>query len=492
MFDDKTQQASHLTEYYYVLTKHKTLIIASLVIIVSLTLLFTYLMQPVYEATAILVIEKEQSTSPLTGERMDFESYVSQSLTFNTHFKLITSRPVLERVINSLKLNQIDMEKGLGVNFLSQLLTQFKKNIRLLLGSEKKPLTPQEEMSELIEELRENIEIEEVRDTRLLKVTVEDHDPVMAMKIANDLARSYIKFNIDNRLKATQSTLSWLTGELYEMKKKLEDSEEDFVAYQQREKLLSITGKQKLIAQKIEELNTAYHETKSNRLEMDSKLKELERTLKAKGSLLDTRILFENPIFDNLYAQLLNAEVELTRLGKVFKPKHPKIIQIKSKITKTRAKLNEELKKEIGSLKSERRVFFSKEQSLRKAISGYENDALAVNRKALKYTILNRDVQTNQKLYDTLLSRVRESNVVGNKDVSNIRIAEQAEPPLLPVKPKKMLNLVLSVIFGLMTGLGLSFFWEYLDRSLHTEEDIKRYIDVPVLAVIPIADSSGK
>jgi capsular polysaccharide biosynthesis protein len=87
---------------------------------------------------------------------------------------------------------------------------------------------------------------------------------------------------------------------------------------------------------------------------------------------------------------------------------------------------------------------------------------------------------------------VRESNVVGNKDVSNIRIAEQAEIPLLPVKPKKMLNLVLSVIFGLMTGLGLSFFWEYLDRSLHTEEDIKRYIDVPVLAVIPIADSSGK
>jgi len=492
MFDDTTQQASHLTEYYYVLTKHKILIIASLVIIVSLTLLFTYLMQPVFEATAILVIEKEQSTSPLTGERMDFESYVSQSLTFNTHFKLITSRPVLDRVINSLKLNQIDMEKGLGVNFLNELLTQFKKNIRLLLGSEKKPLTPQEEMSELIEELREKIEIEEVRDTRLLKVTVEDHDPVMAMKIANDLAKAYIKFNIDNRLKATQSTLSWLTGELYEMKKKLEDSEEDFVAYQQREKLLSITGKQKLIAQKIEELNTAYHESKNKRLEMDSKLKELKRILKAKGSLLEARVLFENPIFDNLYAELLNAEVELTRLGKVFKPKHPKIIQIKSQIAKSRAKLNEELRKEIGSLKSERTVFFSKEQSLRKAISGYENDSLEVNRKALKYTILKRDVQTNQKLYDTLLSRVRESNVVGNKDVSNIRIAEQAETPLLPIKPKKMLNLVLSVIFGLMTGLGLSFFWEYLDRSLHTEEDVKRYIDVPVLAVIPIADNSGK
>ena len=140
------EQSVHLTEYYYILTKHKSLIIASLVITVALTLLFTLLMKPVYMATATIVIEKQQSASPLTGERLDYESYVSQSLTFNTHFKLITSRSVLEQLIKDLKLDDLDREAKLGVSPLKKLLSQFKKNIRLLLGREEKLLSSQEKL----------------------------------------------------------------------------------------------------------------------------------------------------------------------------------------------------------------------------------------------------------------------------------------------------------------------------------------------------------
>ena len=57
-----------------------------------------------------------------------------------------------------------------------------------------------------------------------------------------------------------------------------------------------------------------------------------------------------------------------------------------------------------------------------------------------------------------------------------------------PVKPKKKLNLILGIIFGLMTGVGIAFLWEYLDRSLRTEEDVRRYLDLPVLSVIPVAE----
>lgn len=145
------EQSIHLTEYYYILTKHKSLIIASFVITVALTLFFTLLMKPVYKATATIVIEKQQSTSPLTGERLDYESYVSQSLTFNTHFKLITSRAVLERVIKNLKL---DREKELEISFIKKLLSQFKRNIRLLLGREEKLLTPHEKLSQVIKKLQ--------------------------------------------------------------------------------------------------------------------------------------------------------------------------------------------------------------------------------------------------------------------------------------------------------------------------------------------------
>ncbi|MFH1479989.1 MAG: GumC family protein [Pseudomonadota bacterium] len=486
------EASPHLQEYYHILTKHRWIIIISLILMVTLTLLYTFQMKPVYQATVTMVIEKEQSKSPLTGERMDFEGYASEALTFNTHFKLITSRPVLERVITELKLDQIDSQEGIEVSAWRELLSQFKENLRLLLGREEKILSPEEKLTQFTETLRKKVDIEQVRDTRLLRLNLEDHDPVMAMKIANSLAKSYIEFNIDNRLKSSKNTLSWMTDQLYQMKKKLEDSEEGFLAYKEREKLFSVVGKQQVISQKIQEFNDAYIKARNRRLELDAKLAELRRSLQSKGDILHARSLINNPLLDSLYTQLLDSEVELTRLSKVYKQMHPKLIQIQTKIDNTEQKFKEEIKKELENLVSERTVLLARENVLQKTLADFEDDGLQTNRKELQYTILDRNVQTNQKLYDTLLSRVQESNIMGNVDISNIRVAEAAVLPPGPIKPKKRLNAVLSVIFGLMTGLGLAFLLEYIDRSLRTEEDIQRYLGLPVLSVIPKAESVKK
>jgi len=478
----------HLAEYYYILSKHKWIIIGSSIIMVTLTMFFTFQMKPVYQATATLVIDKEQSKSPLTGERMDFESYVSQSLTFNTHFKLITSRQVLEEVIRRLKLDRQDEDIEVGV--FKEILAQVKENIRLLLDQEEKVLTPEEQLTGTVETLNENVDIEEVRDTRLLKISVEDHDPALAMDIANSLAAAYIEFNIGNRLKSSKNTLSWMSDQLYEMKKKLEDSEEAFLAYKQRENLFSVEGKQQSIAQKIADFNDAQLEARNKRLEVNAKLQQLKLSLASGVGQIDVRSLITNPRIDNLNTQLLDAEVELSRLGKVYKSKHPKIVQITTKIDKTKKKLIQEVRKELKSLEAEGAVLLAREKAMKKTIADFDQEALSTNRKELKYSIFQRSVTTNQKLYDTLLSKVEESNVVKDADVSNIRIVERAVRPLSPVKPKKKLNLALSIIFGLMTGVGLAFLLEYMDRSLRTEEDVQRYMDLSVLSVVPEADKA--
>ncbi|GAH82629.1 unnamed protein product, partial [marine sediment metagenome] len=241
-------------------------------------------------------------------------------------------------------------------------------------------------------------------------------------------------------------------------------------------------------AQKIGEFNDAYIKTRNKRLELEAKLEELRRSSQPGVDILHVRSLIDNPLIDALYSQLLESEVELSRLSKVYRSKHTKVIQIKTKIDNTRNKLQEELKKEVENLKSERSVLLAREKVLQKTISDFENEALGANRKELRYTIFQRNVETNQKLYDTLLSKSKETNITGNIDISNIRTAEEAVMPLFPVRPKKKLNLILSVIFGLMTGIGLSFLWEYLDRSLRTEEDVRRYLDLPVLSIVPLID----
>lgn len=486
METSEMEQSPHLSEYYYILRKHRWTVIASLITMITLTMLFTFLMKPVYRASATLAIEKEDSTSPLTGERLDYESYMSQSLTFNTHFKLIKSRHVMETVIRDLKLDQAEDDE-IEVGLIKGMITQLKKNIKLILGKEDEILSQEERMAGLAEKLADKIEIEQIRDTRLLKVNVEDHDPVAARNIANSLAKAYLRFNIDNRLKSSQNTLSWMTNQLYEVKKKLADAEQDFLEYKREEKIFSVEGKQKVIDQKIQDFNDTYLDTRNKRLTIEAKLNELKKGLKVESNIPRVRSLINNSLIDNLYSQMLEQELELSRLGKIYKAKHPKVIQARTKIENTKSKISQELDKEIHSLESEQSVLLARENVIQNTLSGFENDALDTNKKELRYKILQRDVETNQKLYDTLLSKVREANITGNIDANNIRITEQAIMPRFPVKPKKKLNLVLSILFGLMTGAGLSFLWEYMDRSLKTEEDVSRYLDLPVISVIPIA-----
>ena len=103
----------------------------------------------------------------------------------------------------------------------------------------------------------------------------------------------------------------------------------------------------------------------------------------------------------------------------------------------------------------------------------------------LKYTILERNVETYRKLYDTLLSKVKESNIVETIDVSNIRIVEEAKRPGGPMMADKRRNLMMGALFGLMIGIGIAFFLEYVGQSVRTEEDVQRYLGLPVLSVVP-------
>ncbi len=484
----QTEQSKHLSEYYFILTKHKWVIMAACLIAVSYAILHNSKLQPVYKTTAIIVIEGDRRTSPITGQIMNYESFYLGALAFNTHFKLITSRPVLERVVKNLKLDQIEKAEVSQKNPRQTLLSKIKQNINLLLGIKNNPSVVFDKMEQLVAGIKGKIQIEHIEDTRLLKINITDSDRVNAKNIANALAKAYIDFNIENRLKSSRNTLSWMTDQLYETKKKLEDSEEEFLAYKQKEKLFSFSGKQNLIASKIADFNESYLKARNRRLELDAKLKELRPTSESDPNILYARSVILNPVIDNLYSQLLDQEVEISQLNKVFKPKHPKLIKAKTKMDKTRKKLHEEVLREVENLKFEKSILFAKEKVLQKTMADFENEAMETNRQELKYTILKRNVETHQKLYDILLSKVKESNIVDNIDVSNIRIVEQAVIPRGAVMQSKMRNLMLGLIFGLMGGVGLVFFFEYLDRSLRTEEDVQRHLGLPVLSVIPEAE----
>ena len=480
----------HLSDYLKIITKRKTLVGAFLLVTVTLTMLFSFLMKPVYEAASVMVIDKEQTASPITGEKIDFGSYQSELLTFNTHFKLITSKPVITAVIRELKLDSsVD---ALETNPLKSMAKRLKSNIKLLLKSAETELTPEEKLEGLVKTIQESIDIKTTRETRLLTITVKNTDPKLAEDIANALAKKYIEFDVSNKLEASKENLAWMHNELYTLKKKLEDDEEKFLEYKKLHNVFSVEGKQKVIDQKISEFNNEYLAARNRRLELDEKLKEIDKQFSVSADLIHIRSIIGNPAIDSIYATLTTLEVEASKLSKVYKVKHPKMEQVNSEIAKIRTKLQTELQKEVNNLRSERSVLSAREQVMEKNISEFEGDALDAGSKELRYTILQRNVTTSQNLYDTLLTKVKESNVLSSGSSSNIRVVENATIPADPVKPNKRKNLLLSLILGLFGGVGLAFFLEYLDQTIRTEEDVTGILGVPILAVIPVADSSEK
>jgi succinoglycan biosynthesis transport protein ExoP len=488
------EQPTHLIDYYHVLLKHKWTVIVSLLIVVSLVLYHNAGLIPIYRATTTLIIDKESMKSPITGQRMDYETYLSESMTFNTHYKLITSREVLEKVVKALKWDEMgEKQKNETIREigpLKQHLSKFKKNISLLLGRKDNNPAPQDRMTGLVLALRGMVSVEPVEETRLVNITAMNPNPAMARDVANAVAQAYIDFNIDNRMRSSQYTLTWLTNHVYEMKKKLEDAEAEFLTYKQKASLLSPEESQKMIAQKRTEFNDAYIQARNRRLELNTKLKQLRGISSAKGDVSHLRSLIASPLIDTLYNQLVNAEVELGRLREVYKSKHPKVIEVTTSIENIRRKMDEEVKKETANLEAEQEVLLAKEEVLQKTIADFEKEAMETNKMELNYTILQRNVEMNQRLYDTILSRLKEVDITGNIDVSNIRITESAVLPRFPMGPNKKRNLMLGIVVGLMIGVGLSFLWEYLDRSLRTEEDVRRYLGLPVLGVIPKADQA--
>jgi succinoglycan biosynthesis transport protein ExoP len=108
-----------------------------------------------------------------------------------------------------------------------------------------------------------------------------------------------------------------------------------------------------------------------------------------------------------------------------------------------------------------------------------------MNRKAIEYSVLDRDVQSNKQLYESLLQRAKETGISSELRTSNIRVVDHAERPAAPVVPNTLLNLVLALAGGGVFAGSLAFFFEYMDNRIKSPEEIKTHLGLPCLGLLP-------
>ena len=142
-----------------------------------------------------------------------------------------------------------------------------------------------------------------------------------------------------------------------------------------------------------------------------------------------------------------------------------------------------EINRIIDSLRNEYEVAQARESSLKAALESQKQESLELNKKAIEYSVLKREAEGARELYDLLIRRFKETSVTEEIDAGNIRIIDKAEYAY-QVSPNTRRDLRLAAVIGLMLGLGLAFFVEYLDNTIKSPEEVEPYFRVPLLGVV--------
>jgi capsular exopolysaccharide synthesis family protein len=203
-------------------------------------------------------------------------------------------------------------------------------------------------------------------------------------------------------------------------------------------------------------------------------------------------------ILSNAYIQQQKAELaglqrRQVQLAEKFGEKHPAMIEGLSSIQNAQRKLDAEVAKIVQAMKTEYQAAVAQEQSMTAALDAQKAEALAMNRKAIDYGVIQRDVESGTQIYQTLLQRAKETGVSGELRTSNIRVVDSAEVPADPVSPRRTLSILAGLCGGAIFGLGLAFLFEYLDNRVKTPEEVERELGIPSLGLIPMtAGAPGK
>ncbi|MFQ5791429.1 MAG: GumC family protein, partial [Acidobacteriota bacterium] len=412
----------------------------------------------------------------------------------------LKSRSLAKTVIDTLALHEADEfspnHRGV-INVraaLGALITKASATKRLEEWSQVNGVTGVEVDHDgwLIDELLKRVDVTPVRRSRLVDVSYEGYNPFLVAKITDTIAQTYIDQNLEARFQASQYAVGWLSERLKATKKKLAESEATLQRYKEENKIVSVSleERQNFVVVKLNELSRDLTQAKTERIGLETLYHRLKELSKKPGMIEAVPAVIENRLIQNLKIDYARAQAEHSELSKRYGQKHPKIIRVRSKLKAIEDKIAFEVEKIIKSIETEYKVARAKEQSLVRALDAQKTEALDLNKKAIKFRALEREVETNKQIYDALLKRAEETGLTSQLENVNIRIVDPAEVPQVPAKPRILLNVVLAMIAGLTMGTGLVLFLEYLDVTVRNPENIEELLSIPCLGALGKFSSS--
>jgi succinoglycan biosynthesis transport protein ExoP len=472
----------NLLSYWIVLRKRRWTVLAILAVIFAADVIATLKEKPLYEAKALIEIERENPNIPTAEDLFEIDSVSNTFL--ETQYKVLESESVLRRVVRELRLD---------------LRPEFNPPRSWWLPSPKVPALPSsgeatalrpdsEGVHNALKTLTDRLSVDPVKQSRLVEVSFESEDPILAARIVNGIASNYVDQNLELRWDAAQKASEWLSQQLVGVKAKLEKSEDEMQAYARANGLLFLESEkgttENIVDARLRQLQEELTKAQADRYQKEA----LYRLIEA-GDYGALPTVFENHELQELTLRLSDLETQRAQLATMFSPDFPKLKQVQSEIDEAQGTLDAERNRAATRIRDDYLAAVRRETLLKEAFSSAQHEANEIAEKSVQYGILKREVDTNHELYDGLLQRLKQAGISAGLKESNVRIVDAAVPSAKPAKPRVALNLSLGLVLGLSLGIGAAFLQEHFDNSLKTTEEVERVLQLPALAMIPSVES---
>jgi capsular exopolysaccharide synthesis family protein len=478
-----------LVNWVKVLYKRRWSAITAFSVVVMCVVLYTLTATPIYEARVQILIEKENAN--VVDFKQVFEQNQIADDYYQTQYKILQSRALARRVIAALQLwNHAQFRTSSPQSFSVARMLSAPVNLvftwfKTVTPSEQPQTDETKEQSNVIDRFLDGLTVMPVRNSRLVEVAFRSPDALLAKDVANVTAKTYIEQNLEYKFMSSKEASDWLGQQLGEQRKQVESSEQALQRYREQTDAVSLEDKQNIVVQKLADLNSAVTRAKTERIQKQAAYDQI-RAIQNDRSTLDTfPTIIANTFIQQQKSELATLQRQQAQMSEKFGPRHPDMVKLQLAIQTAEAKIQAEIEKVVQSMRNDYEQALAQERSLTVALEQQKRDALDLNRKGIEYGVLARDAASNRQIFESLMQRTKETGISGELKTSNIRVVDAAETPRKPASPNVPLNLLFALLTGSALGIGVAFFFERLDNTIKTPDEIKHHLGLPFLGMIP-------
>ncbi len=469
-----------LRDILFVIFSKLHVLIGTFLTIVVVTVGVCFLVDPIYEVSATVLVK------PFVDSDLQLEATTSRLSAFplsqediNSEIRIMNADELLRQVVKDLGLHHPTKPDKLLSRLVRKLISTLKEfSIKMGLSVQSDPIDA------AVIELQEDLEIEPVTMSNMFQITLRGDDPSRITKTVNTLVDGYIDRHI--QVYKTKGGVAFYSKQSQEFSDRLINAEEALKEFQNRWSIIEIERQRAQNVELLKDLRENLSLIRGKIAEKKTKLAQLMQSMQQIGEITAmAEELRGNSMLVEMSKAMLPLLVEKERIAQLYPESSIEYQDIERQAEKMKQAIKKEQRRTVNGVQVDLSSLISQEKALTSDIQDVIAESRSLTDREIGLDRLTREVAQNKKNYLLYRDKTEVARIMEQKDstrVANVAVASRANETTIPIFPKKILMGFLSIIVGLITGLGCTFAAYYLDHTVKRPEDIVQNCKVPVLS----------